>query len=125
MFTWPKALLLSAPSSDDLRNAVAVGVGSPRTRRIVDRRLQRVEQPRKADRRGLHVAAQRRLERGLAVAEQIVGDAEARREIVEVRHVGQRVEVPRADPRAARRILRPDLVVQVIPAQAGIHRHAA
>ena len=76
-----------------LRDAVAVGVGVPRARRVVDRRIERVEQSREADRRGLHVAAQRPLERGLAVAEEVVGRAHPWRPGRPAGHARQRAAV--------------------------------
>src|SRR5204862_6885794 len=92
----------------------------PRPRRGVHGRVDRIDRARESDGRGLHVLAESCLDRGLAVTEHVIRDAEPRRDVLPTRHVADRLEMARADPRAAWRILRFDLVIEVVEADAGV-----
>ena len=99
-----------------LRDVVAVDVG-PAQRIAIEREW--VVLGRELRRPRLVVAVEAGLERRLRVAEQVVDDADARREVLPCRH-RNRIEVALADPPAGARLLLGDLVRQVLPAQPGV-----
>src|SRR5207244_7397797 len=85
-----------------------------------DRAAERIELAREADRLARDVAAQARFDRGLAVAEDVVRDADARSEILPARKVGLLVEMTRRHERACGKVLRLQLRVEIVEAQAEI-----
>ncbi len=104
-------------------HVVAVGVG-PRARDAVHRRRHGVVGARDRGPRLGHVAADRHLQRGPAVAEQIVRGAEARVEVLPRRHAGHRAEVARGHPpgRGRRDVVRIDVAVEVVEPRAVVER---
>ena len=84
---------------------------------------QRVVLGRELRRPRLVVAVEAGLERRLGVAEQVVDDAEARREVLPRRH-RDGVELALADAPAGAGLLLGDFVRQVLPAQAGVDGQA-
>src|SRR5262249_2764046 len=100
---------------------VAVGVG-PRARGAVDRRVDAVGQRRPGGRLAGDVAAEVRARDGLAVAEEIEGRADARREIGPVGDVVDRIVLARRDERNRREVLRRHVGVVVVEADADVQR---
>ncbi len=127
------------PHFIDLRNPIAVGGeadarGRGRSRKEVDvvpgpargvhRRIERIVRARGPERMARHVPAERRLERRSAVAEHVIGDAEPRPDVLPVRHVRDLRVAARSDESPARVVLRLDLGVQVVVADAGVDGEA-
>ena len=104
-----------------LGDVVAVLV-DPRQRRGL--RQQRVVVGGNAGRARQVVAVERVLDRGPAVAEQVVDQAQARREVVPVRHVLDFGERARRHEAAGRRLARHDRRVQRFPADADVRGQA-
>ena len=102
-----------------LRDVVAVQVGPAAH---VALRRERVVALREAERLAGHVLVDARLECGPGVAEQVVGDAEARRPVGPARHAGDRLEAARPDEPAGRSGLVGDLPVEVLEADAVVDR---
>ena len=84
--------------------------------------VQRVVVVGEADRHPLHVAARAELQRRPGVAEQVVGQAEARRDVEPVGQVRDLVEVPVRHPASRRRRVRVDLAVEPFQANARAER---
>ena len=102
-------------------NPVAVAIG-PAAIGVRDERVGRVGELRQLGRMVVHVAAERKLEGGLPVAEQIVGGADARAEILPVRHVVHGREIDRPEEAAARSRLRRVVGIQPVVADAEVER---
>ena len=106
-----------------MRDVVAVGV-VPRPRRGVDRRIHGTVRAGDAGcRLPGHIPAQEHLERGLAVAKQVVGGAQPRGEIPPGRHVIYPLEIARGHPSPRRQVQFGDVRVEVIEPHAKIERH--
>ena len=108
---------------DAVRNEVVVVVG-PRARRAVLRRVHPVVERGHVGRFALHVFGPVHARDGPAVAEDVVGAAEARREVLPVRHVVDLVVVPRGDERNGRQVLGRHIRVVIVEPQAQVERQA-
>ena len=116
------AKLISQPAVPKVQPRSPWAMSSPLSvgpRQVERGQRQRVVLGGELRRPRLVVAVEAGLERRLRVAEQVVDDADARREVLPRRH-RDRVEVALADEPADARLLLGHLVRQVLPAQPGV-----